>query len=103
MPGRTAAGKGRGRASTAAIAPDALPKTIQAAAADGKVGVVQTWLVGDGRVDATREALRTRSLDGLVGGRYSTTKAPDAAAKGPPTAPGLVVGVGCASRGGEAA
>ena len=32
-----------------------------------------------------------------------TTKAPDAAAKGPPTAPGLVVGVGCASRGGEAA
>ena len=50
-----------------------------------------------------REPLRTRSLDGLVGGRCSTTKAPDAAAKGPPTAPGLVVGVGCASRGGEAA
>ena len=47
--------------------------------------------------------LRTRSLDGLVGGRYSTTKAPDAAAKGPPAAPGLVVGVRCASRGGEAA
>ena len=50
-----------------------------------------------------REPLRTRSLDGLVGGRCSTTKAPDAAAKGPPTAPGLVVGGGCASRGGEAA
>ena len=45
----------------------------------------------------------TRSLDGLVGGRCSTTKAPYAAAKGPTTAPGLVVGVGCASRGGEAA
>ena len=50
-----------------------------------------------------REPLRARSLDGPVGGRYSTTKAPDAAAKGPPAAPGLVVGVGCASRGGEAA
>ena len=50
-----------------------------------------------------REPLRTRSLDGLVGGRYSTTKAPDAAAKDPRTVPGLVVSVGCASRGGEAA
>ena len=50
-----------------------------------------------------REPFRTRSLDGLAGGRYSTTKAPDAAAKDPRTVPGLVVSVGCASRGGEAA
>ena len=35
----------RGLASTASqAAPLALPKKIQAAAADGKVGVVQTWL-----------------------------------------------------------
>ena len=34
-------------------APLALPKKIQAAAAAGKAGVVQTWLAGDGRVDAT--------------------------------------------------
>ena len=57
MPGRTKAGSAgsrRGHASTAATAaPLALPKRIEAAAENGKVGVVQTWLAGDGRVDAT--------------------------------------------------
>ena len=57
MPGRTKAGSAasrRGHASTAATAaPLALPKRIAAAAENGKVGVVQTWLAGDGRVDAT--------------------------------------------------
>ncbi len=57
MPGRpksSSAASRRGHASTAPqAAPLALPKKIQAAAADGKAGVVQTWLAGDGRVDAT--------------------------------------------------
>ena len=59
MPGRTKVGSAgtasrRGCASTASqAAPLALPKKIQAAAVDGKAGVVQTWLAGDGRVDAT--------------------------------------------------
>ena len=54
MPGRNGAGKGRERASTAPQAALlALPKKIQAAAVDGKLGVVQTWLAGDGRADAT--------------------------------------------------
>ena len=57
MPGQRKAGSAasrRGRASTAPqAAPLALPKKIQAAAEDGKAGVVQTWLAGDGRADAT--------------------------------------------------
>ena len=59
MTGRPKAGSAasrRGHASTASqAAPLALPKTIQAAAADGSVGVVQTWLAGDKLVDATCE------------------------------------------------
>ena len=57
MPGRPkadSAASRRGHASTTPqAAPLALPKKIQAAAADGKAGVVQTWLTGDGRADAT--------------------------------------------------
>ena len=57
MPGRPKSGSAasrRGHASTAPqAAPLALPKNIQAAAEDGKAGVVQTWLARDGRVDAT--------------------------------------------------
>ena len=57
MPGRQKSGSAasrRGHASTAPqAAPLALPKKIQAAAENGKAGVVQTWLTGDGRVDAT--------------------------------------------------
>ena len=57
MPGRTKAGSAasrRGHLSTAATAaPLSLPKRIEAAAESGKVGVVQTWLAGDGLVDAT--------------------------------------------------
>ena len=57
MPGRTKAGSAasqRGHASAAATAtPLALPKGIKAAAENGKVDVVQTWLSGAGRVDAT--------------------------------------------------
>ena len=57
MPGRTKAGSAasrRGHASTAATAAAlSLPKRVEAAAENGKVGVVQTWLAGDGRVDAT--------------------------------------------------
>ena len=57
MPGRTKAGSAasrRGHASTAATAaPLALPKRIEAAAENGKVDVVQTWLAGAGRADAT--------------------------------------------------
>ena len=50
MPGRSKAGSA-GTASQAASL--ALPKKIETAAANGKAGVVQTWLVGDGQVDAT--------------------------------------------------
>ena len=57
MPGRPKAGSAasrRGRASKASQAASlALPKKIQAAAEDGKAGVVQTWLTGDGLLDAT--------------------------------------------------
>ena len=57
MPGRTKAGSAasrRGHASTAATAaPLSLPKRIEAAAENGKVSMVQTWLAGDGLVDAT--------------------------------------------------
>ena len=57
MPGRPkadSAASRRGHASTTPqAAPLALPKRIQAAVVDGKVGVVQTWLAGEGLADAT--------------------------------------------------